>query len=105
MSFLWFSIVKFTLSVFLLWLATKPITKEYKGEKPQWRFIPLAVVVILILFTPFKMVEGDNSKRVITTFDTPSKNTKMSEQPTRMEYNAPDNKDVINQITKPTEEQ
>lgn len=116
MTILWFGILKAFLSVILLWFASYPVRAHMKRyelarrsgglipsstllPRRKRKYIPLALVLTVIIVTPFKLAPGEQAKGTITSFDTPVRHAPENEAKPRQEYGAPDNKEVIDLIT------
>lgn len=102
MTILWFGIAKFLVSLVLLWIASLPLINYYRknGRAPMQarRYIPLFLVLIVIIVTPFKLAPGIEAKQAIMSFDTPIRQVQRTDAIPRKEYGAPDNQDAINTI-------
>lgn len=113
----WFPIVKLIVSVLALWLASAPIRKHVAAHKAEsragWRikdatylptspgkYIPLALVILLIVMTPFRLQSPQQLETTVRTYDAPILPSATVERKARPEYTPDNNEETIKRILK-----
>lgn len=114
---LWYPTLKLIVTVALFWLATLPLQKHYRAyraRREDWAngklnhrevgsplptrtsaYLPLMLVAVLFVMTPFQLVTHDQQARVISTFDRPAVQPAPIERRVRSQYEAPDNREFV----------
>jgi len=106
-DFHYFYVLKFGIVVLLLWLAARPVLKQYKknhkieAPKQKYPYIIVAVLLTFLLFNPVKFDTGSQADRMRKTYDTPiERNIDVVKTQPKERYQAPSNKTEIERITK-----
>lgn len=125
MDLIWFPITKAVVSAVLLWFAIylplsrydkarKRSLEEYRAGRAEGtipvyaepstptfkllHLLPLVLLLLLFVLTPFRLVSTEQSERVILRFDPPVREVPVIEARPRAQYSVPDNKEAIHNL-------
>lgn len=112
----WFPLLKFVVSVVLLYLAFMPIlkhmrayTEALKGNaimdprdtylpREGSKYLPLAIAILLIVMTPFRLQSPQQLERSVQTYDVPISAPAEIQRKARSEYRPSSNEESIQRI-------